>query len=180
MKQDDFNTTNKHWFLWFMVKGHYRDAILKQLSLYGEILNIAAHRCHIDKEFKEVISNDRGYITCNTDRYGKYLDYKRYSFDKFVRNTRQIYPLSVRMLITQRSVAILRLYGFPDQNAITIPYDTCDYIDNLFSKFREYKRGDIHYISTMRGRMTVVSNKVDVTEQFKEKIKKLRGKTFNE
>lgn len=117
------------------ISGNRRNKILYRLSKYVTINNIFAHRCFIDSNFIEKITyvNDTWY-NINSARYEKYYDLKRYTFDKFIKCTKNVFPIYVIITPNELLLTYIKLKGLI-LNKSNIGKALCELnLDNLIYK----------------------------------------------
>lgn len=100
------------------ISGNCRDKAIRYLNnRYLNITNIYVHKCYVDPNFKEIINkSEYGYKYSNGARYGQYLDFNRYSYEKFLENTKYTYPVYIEFNLKELLIGLLRLSGWDLNN----------------------------------------------------------------
>lgn len=97
-----------------IISGNSRDKCIRYLNnTYLDILNIYELTKYIDPNFKENITkNHLGRVYSNGERFGQYLDFNRYSYETFLKNTMYTRPLTIEFTLNEFFCGLLRLKGY--------------------------------------------------------------------
>ena len=137
------------------ISGNRRNKILYNISNHVTIVDILAHRCFVDPNFIEIQKDlGYGYYIINSARYNKYHDLKRYNFKKFIKCTKDVFPIYVIIRPTTMLLTYLKLKGL--------------YInkENIYKIIREFNLKNLIYDTEIRND----SNSYIYNEYIKNKL----------